>query len=86
MTGSVCHVQSLHSSGVLLPAAARRAAECAAALPAAVAARTASGHYWADNERCLDFRVAMETAGALATDTAPACPPGMAPATALPSS
>ncbi len=71
------HVQSLHSSGVPLPAAARRAAECAAALPAAVAAPAEAHGRWEDEERWLRFTAAMEAAGALGRDTAPMLPAGM---------
>ena len=70
-------MQILHSSGVPVPAAARRATECAAALPASVAAPAELGEKWADDERWLSFRAAMEAAGALATDIAATLPPGL---------
>ena len=69
-----CFVQIVHSSGVPLPAAAREAAECAAALPAIAPVDPCRD--WADDERWLRFTAVMEAAGALGTDAALALPPG----------
>lgn len=62
---SLSAMQIIRSSGVNLPAAASRASECAAVLPRSVASLSDLGADIADKEQWLNFRAALEAAGAL---------------------
>lgn len=74
----VALMQSLRNSGVPLPAAAGKAADCATALThrAALSDPAAQG---ADDDTWLAFKTAMEAAGALEAENSSASAPGKHP-------
>lgn len=69
-------MQIIRSSGVNLPAAASRAAGCAAFLPRSVADLSNLGAELADEQQWLNFRAALEAAGALEAEAGSALPSG----------
>jgi len=69
-------MQTIRSSGVNLPAAASRASDCAAVLPRSVPGLSDLGAELADKEQWLNFRAALEAAGALEAEAGSVLPSG----------